>query len=301
MVFAYKYRSDNFFPYISEAENVNKSNTQDEDLLHFYFEQTKKIPLLSFEEELELSKRIQKGDKNAWQELIAANLRLVVKIARVYMSSDTSLMDLIQEGNIGLMRAAEKYDHHKKVRFSTYASWWIRQSIGHFFSTARRPIRLPYRKEEILRKIQQAYYTLSQSLMHNPTIRELSVEIGVPVKDIEFVMQIANGMLSLDIGSAEDETVSMMEFHEDYTYSPEMVFMKKASRAEALRFLDRLKDKEKHVLMYRYQLNGEARYTLKKIGDQMGISPETVRQIEQRALRKIRAHADELRKCLYVS
>lgn len=282
-------------------ENVSKSNIQNSDLLRVYFDQIKKIPLLSFEEELELSKRIQKGDKAACQKLINANLRLVAKIARVYVSSDTSLMDLIQEGNIGLMRAAEKYDHHKKVRFSTYAGWWIRQSIGHFFSTARRSIRLPHRKEEILRKIQQADCTLSQSLMRNPTTRELSVEIGVPVKDIEFIMQITNGILSLDIGSAEDETASIMEFHEDYTYSPEMVFMKKTFRVETLRFLDRLKDREKHVLMYRYQLNGENRYTLKKIGAQMGISPETVRQIEQRALRKIRAHADELYKCLYVS
>jgi RNA polymerase primary sigma factor len=136
--------------------------------------------------------------------------------------------------------------------------------------------------------------------MHNPSTREVSAEVGIPVKDIEFIMQFTNNMLSLDTDPVDGEPVSMADTHEDYTYSPERDFMKKSSRAETLRFLDRLKDKEKRILVYRYQLDGEERYTLKKISDQMGISPETVRQIEQRALRKIRPHAEELRKYLYV-
>jgi RNA polymerase primary sigma factor len=136
--------------------------------------------------------------------------------------------------------------------------------------------------------------------MRNPTTKELSDEIGVPVKDIEFVMQIGSGILSLDTEGEEEESVSLGELQEDYTFSPEQDFMKKSSRAATLRFLDRLKDREKRILMYRFQLDGEERYTLKKISDQLGISPETVRQIEQRALRKIRPHAEELRKCLYV-
>jgi RNA polymerase primary sigma factor len=279
---------------------VNKSDFQNDDLLQSYFEQIKNIPLLNFEEELELSKRIQKGDEAAYQKLITSNLRLVIKIARPYMSSDISFMDLVQEGNIGLMRAAEKYDHLKNVRFSTYAGWWIRQFIRRFLSNKRRTIRLPHRKEETLIKIRQAYHTLYQILKRTPTTKELSDEIGVPVRDIEFVMQIGSGILSLDVTNEDENAACIGDLQEDYTFSPELDFMKKSSRADTLRFLDRLKDKEKRILVYRFQLDGEERYTLKKISDQMGISPETVRQIEQRALRKIRPHAEELRKCLYV-
>jgi RNA polymerase primary sigma factor len=279
---------------------VNKNDLQNDDLLQLYFAQIKNIPLLNFEEELELSKRIQQGDEAACKKLITANLRLVIKIARSYITSDTSFMDLVQEGNIGLMRAAEKYDHLKNVRFSTYAGWWIRQSIRRFLSNKRRTIRLPHRKEEILCRIRQAYHTLYQTFMRNPTTQELSDEIDIPVKDIEFVMQIGSDTLSLDMEGEEKDAVSIGELQEDYSFCPEMDFMKKSSRADTLRFLDRLKDREKRILVYRFQLDGEERYTLKKISDRMGISPETVRQIEQRALRKIRPHVEELRKCLYV-
>jgi RNA polymerase primary sigma factor len=133
--------------------------------------------------------------------------------------------------------------------------------------------------------------------MRAPTTKELSDEIGVPLTDLEFIMQIDSGMLSLDM-EGEEDSASIGDFQEDYTFSPERDFMKKTTRADTLRFLDRLKDREKRILVYRFQLDGEARYSLKKISDKMGISPETVRQIEQRALRKIRPHAEELRKCV---
>jgi RNA polymerase primary sigma factor len=276
-----------------------RETARTEDVLQTYFDQIKAIPLLSFEEELSLSKHIQQGDERARQKLIESNLRLVVKIARIYVTSDVSFLDIIQEGNIGLIHAAEKYDHIKNVRFSTYASWWIRQSIIRFLANKRRAIRLPYRKEEILRKIQRAYHTLSQTLMHQPNSEEISREIGVPIEDIEFIMSISNSLISLE-RDAGDETTSMVDLHEDYTYSPERVFLKKSSRHDTLRFLDRLMDREKRILIYRYELNGYKRYTLKKIGDKMGLSPETVRQIELKALRKIRSSADELRSCMYV-
>jgi RNA polymerase primary sigma factor len=276
-----------------------KETVRREDVLQTYFDQIKAIPLLTFEEELSLSKRIQQGDELARQKLIESNLRLVIKIARVYLTSDVSFLDIIQEGNIGLIHAAEKYDHVKNVRFSTYANWWIRQSISRFLANKRRVIRLPHRKEEILRKIQRAYHTLSQTLMHQPNNEEISREIGVPVEDIEFIMSISNGLISLETETGDD-TTSMVDLHEDYTYSPERVFLKKYSRHDTLRFLDRLMDREKRILMYRYELNGYKRYTLKKIGDKMGLSPETVRQIELKALRKMRSSADELRSCMYV-
>jgi RNA polymerase primary sigma factor len=277
-----------------------KIDTSGDDVLQTYFNQCKVIPLLTFEQELELSKKIQHGDKAAKHTLIEANLRLVIKIAHTYLGPDISFMDLIQEGNIGLMHAAEKYDHAKNVRFSTYANWWIRQSITRYLVNKQRTIRLPHRKEEILRKVQRAYHTLSQILSRKPTTEEISVEIGVPVSDIDFILSMTSGMVSFEAEAGDDESVSAADLHEDYTYSPERAFMRKFYQDETLRSLDQLKDREKQILMYRYQLNGHKRHTLKNIGDKMGISAETVRQIELRALRQIRDTADELR-TMYVA
>jgi RNA polymerase primary sigma factor len=271
-----------------------------DDLLQSYFNQIKGIPLLTFEEELELSKRIQRGEETARQKLIKANLRLVVKIARAYMVPDISFMDIIQEGNMGLIHAAGKYDHIRNVRFSTYAGWWIRQYISRYLSNKRRTIRLPHRKEEILRKIQRSYHVLSQTLMHQPRTSDISAEIGISVEDIEVILNLTNGFISLETEAGDDDSPSVMDLHEDYTYSPERAFLRQSSRDDALRFLNGLKDQEKRILMYRYQLNGCEWHTLKKIGDKMGISPETVRQIELKALQKIRSHAEELRGCMYL-
>jgi RNA polymerase primary sigma factor len=283
-----------------EEERVGKrgERCREDDLLQAYFRQIKNIPLLTFEEELDLSKRIQRGEEEARQKLIKANLRLVIKIARAYTIPDVSLMDIIQEGNMGLIHAAEKYDHVKNVRFSTYASWWIRQYISRYFSNKRRAIRLPHRKEEILRKVQRSYHTLSQTLMHQPRITDISAEIGVSVEDIEFILSLTNGFISLETESGDEESYSAADLHEDYTYSPERAFLKQSSRDDTLRFLNNLKDQERRILIYRYQLDGCECHTLKKIGDKMGISPETVRQIEIKALKKIRPHAEELRGCI---
>jgi RNA polymerase primary sigma factor len=259
-----------------------------DDVLQTYFDQIKVFPLLTFEEELDLAKRIHQGDMAARQTLIQSNLRLVVKIARAYMAPDLSLLDLIQEGNIGLMHGVEKYEAVKNVRFSTYVGWWIRQSISRFLANKRRAIRLPYRKEEIFRKIQRAYHTLSQTLQHQPNTGEIAAEIGEPQEDVEYILSMTNGPLSLDMETGEDEAVSLVELHEDYTYSPERALLRKSSQDITLHFLGRLKERERRILMYRYQLNGNERHTLKNIGDKMGISPETVRQIEMKAMRKMR-------------
>ena len=278
------------------TRRMNKDNDNDsDDGLHAYFGRLKNIPLLTFEEEKDLSRRIQTGDEIARHRLIEANLRLVVKIARGYLAFGISLMDLIQEGNMGLMRAAEKYDHTKEVRFSTYASWWIRQSISRFLSNKRRIIRLPHRKEEVLRQIKQAYYSLSQVLMRMPRIEEIAAEINVPKADVEFLLSLANDFIPYESGLQNSESVSVVEFHEDYTYSPERAMIRKSSQEATLRVLDRLKDKEKRILIYRYQLNGGREYTLKYISRKLGLSLETVRQIELRALEKLRGQADDLR------
>jgi RNA polymerase primary sigma factor len=270
-----------------------REDTADIDILQSYFQQIKKKPLLSFEEALELSKRIQNGDSAARQRLIEANLRLVVKVARLYASCGVPLLDLIQEGNLGLIRAAEKYDHTKNVRFSSYACWWIRQAICRFVANKQRVIHLPHRKEMLLRKVQKSYQSLSQILARQPTAEEIAKDLHVPAEEVRDIMTIGNATLSLEMDIGHDKTGALADLHEDYTYNPEKTFMRKNTRSDTLRILNELKEKEKRILMYRYQFSGE-RHTLKTIGDKMGISAETVRQIEMRALKKIRRHADEL-------
>jgi RNA polymerase primary sigma factor len=256
-------------------------------LLSLYFNQIKSFPLLTFEQEQEMAEQIQRGDGAVRQKLVESNLRLVVKIARSYMAPNVSFLDLIQEGNIGLIRAAEQFDPARQLRFSTYAGWWIRQGIIRFLVSKRRLIKLPHRKEELLRRAQRSYHALSQKLIREPSLNEIAREIGESPKDVAAVMAATGGILSLD---AEDSAAgNILEYHEDYTYNPERLLLQKDSRAAALRVLKSLKEREKNILMFHYQFKGEGRQTLKSIGERMGISPETVRQIEMRALQKIRS------------
>ncbi|MDR0451406.1 MAG: RNA polymerase sigma factor RpoD/SigA [Treponema sp.] len=278
---------------------IKKNLYDSEDTLQVYFTQIKAIPLLSFEEELELSKKIQRGDKAAKKRLVEANLRLVVKIARIFLASDVSFMDLIQEGNVGLIRAAEKYDHKKNVRFSTYANWWIRQSISRFLSNKRRVIRLPHRKEEALRKIRKAYHVLNQTLQRQPTTADIADYVGMEAEDVEYILNIANNLISLETDISSDETTTVGDLHEDYTYSPDRELFRQSTRDMTVKFLDNLMERERKILIYRYQLNGGEKQTLKTIGNELGISAETVRQIELRAIKKMRENATELWKSVY--
>jgi RNA polymerase primary sigma factor len=266
------------------------------EVLQIYYDQIKAYPLLGFDEEIELARLIQQGNKDALHKLINANLRLVIKIARAYTTTDVPFIDLVQEGNLGLMHAAEKYDYAKKLRFCTYASWWIRQFIARYLTNKRRIVRLPHRKEEMLRKIQRTYHTLSQTLMHQPRTEEIADALGVSVQDIDFIVNMSSGPLPLEWDVDRDDSPMVMEVHEDYTYCPERNMLRQYYCDGARDFLNQLKDREKMVLSYRYQLEGGKPQTLKEIGDKMDLSPETVRQIEKKALAKIRSHADEFKK-----
>jgi RNA polymerase primary sigma factor len=269
-----------------------------EDALRAYFAQIKKSQLLTFEEELALSRRVLDGDDAARQTLIEANLRLVVRIAKKYMTRDVSLLDLIQEGNLGLIKAASKYDFRKNVRFSTYASWWIKQAIVRALSNKRRTIRLPHRKEEKLRKINKAYNTLSQELKRTPNIEEIAEELGLKIREVETIVQLSNAVVSLD-GPTQEDSGTLQDVIEDTSYIPEKDLLRENLRERTLKFLETLLDKEKQILLYRFAFYGGKKYTLKKIGDEMGISPETVRQIEIRALKKLKESAQELREFVY--
>jgi RNA polymerase primary sigma factor len=269
-----------------------------EDALRAYFAQIKRSRLLTFEEELALSRRVLEGDDSARQTLIESNLRLVVRIAKKYMTRDVSLLDLIQEGNLGLIKAASKYDFRKHVRFSTYASWWIKQAIVRALSNKRRTIRLPHRKEEKLRKINKAYNTLSQELKRAPNIEEIAQELGLKKREVETIVQLSNAIVSLD-GPTQEDSGTLQDVIEDNSYIPEKDLLREDLRERTLKFLETLLEKEKQILLYRFAFYGGKKYTLKKIGDEMGISPETVRQIEIRALRKLKETAEELREFVY--
>jgi RNA polymerase primary sigma factor len=273
-------------------------STSFEDNLKAYFSQIKKAKLLTFEQELELSRRIQAGDEQARTLLIESNLRLVVRIAKSYLTPEVSILDLIQEGNLGLMRAASKYDFRKQVRFSTYASWWIKQSIVRSLSNKKRVIRLPHRQEEKLRKISKVYNNLSQVLMREPTLLEIAEEIGLQEDEVASIINSSISVASLDSTLAGDSG-SLHDVVEDMSFNPELELMQKTLREDTLKFLDGLQEKERQILLYRFSFASGKRYTLKKIGDELGISPETVRQIEIRALKKLRSFSDELKEYVY--
>jgi RNA polymerase primary sigma factor len=276
-----------------------KNDSQD-DGLKAYFNQIKKTPLLTFAEELDLSRRIQKGDEAAKQKLIESNLRLVVKIAKGYTNPEVSFIDIIQEGNLGLIKAASKYDYRKNVRFSTYAAWWIRQSIVRALSNKKRSIRIPHRKEEALKKIQKTFYTLNQKLLRKPTVEEVAKDLAMDPNEVVSILTMTNKVASLD-SEINFESGSLIDLYEDNSFNPDKELMEQSLHEETIKFLEHLMEKEKQILMYRFSFYGGKKYTLKNIGERMGISPETVRQIEMRALKKLRKHADEIREYVYPS
>jgi len=273
---------------------MNETTRRDtkDSILDSYYSGIKHIALLDAEGEQELSRLIAGGSEEARRKLIEANLRLVIKIARAYVTPDMPLMDLIQEGNVGLIKAAEKFDGARNVRFSTYASWWIKQSITRALVNSRRAIRLPHRKEELLRKIQRSYNWLTQSLKREPSSAEIARDLGVSEQCVAELQGMASAMISLECDS-DSESGGVIDVFEDNSYSPDEALMRSTVREETIRMLEILLEKERQILMYRFDLASDGRRTLKTIGEELGISPETVRQIEKRALRKLRECASQ--------
>jgi RNA polymerase primary sigma factor len=270
-----------------------------DDILATYVNKIKTIPLLTEAEEHDLVARIKTGDEEARRRLIEANLRLVIKVGRSFMVNDVPFMDIIQEGNLGLIRACEKYDCEHNARFSTYATWWIKQTIGRFLANKRRTIKLPNRKENCLKTIQHVYHELCQQYKRLPKAAEIARAVGIPADEVEMILGMSGSIFSLDNARADEDHSSIIETQEDYTYSPVRELLRRSSRQDTLHFLRRLKEKERRIILYRYQFIPNAPRTFQKIGEQLGISPEAVRQIELRALRKIRKSSDELRACVY--
>lgn len=262
--------------------------------LNAYLIQLRKDKLLTAEEEKVLSKRISKGDKQARETLINSNLRLVVKIAKGYLSNDMDLIDLIQEGNLGLIKAADKFDFRKNVRFSTYASFWIKQGIVRALSNKSRLIRLPHRKEEKLRKVIRAQNKLLNIIGRTPDAMELALETKLDENEINKILNLPNKVLSIE-SKHNDIHFALKDIVEDPKYNPDFVVMRNYLKDKTKEMLTILTEKEKKVLLLRYSFFQGEKYTLKDIGNKLSISPETVRQIEMRALKKIREHFSHLK------
>lgn len=253
-----------------------------------YMSEIKKYELLTHEGEINLAKKIEKGDTAAFEKLVKSNLRLVVSIAKKYETPEWQLADLIQEGNIGLIKTAKKFDYRKNVRFSTYASWWIKQSIARSMSNKRRMIRLPHRKEEILRKINKTTDELSQRLNRSPSVIEVAEQLNYNTKDIINLRNMSEKVVSLYSENNENDGYYFINILNDMKYSPESIYEQKNLKNETNEILKKLKDKEREVIKSRFAFEHSKRKTLQSIAKELGISPETVRQIEKKAIKKIK-------------
>jgi RNA polymerase primary sigma factor len=274
-----------------------KNLADHDECLASYFASIKSIQLLTREEEAALSRKITSGDQKARERLIQANLRLVVRIARTMWNPPHALIDLIQEGNIGLMRAAEKFDGSRKVKFSTYAAWWIRQSIGRSLVNTGRTIRLPHRKDALIRKAQAEKSAMSQKLQRQPTTGELSARLGVTEKKLREAMLYSEKVSGFEC-QVEDDTMSLLDMYEDFSYAPETMFGQQMVMEQTGMLLSALKEREREVISRRFELEGRTRLSLKQMGSTMGLSPETVRHIEKRAISRLREEAERLSLCM---
>ena len=268
-----------------------------DDSVRLYLREIGKIPLLSSDEEMELARRIIEGDKKAKDKMAEANMRLVVSIAKRYSGRGLDFLDLIQEGNTGLLRAVEKFDPDKGFKFSTYATWWIRQAITRAIADQARTIRIPVHMIETINKLVRTQRRLTQELNREPTMEELSKEMDMEPEKIEYINKIRQETSSLDagIGRDGDEEDSVLgDFIEDEdTISPEESATNQLLKEKVAEVLSSLSDREQKIVRMRFGLdNGGKSHTLEEVGQQFAVTRERIRQIEAKALAKLRKHKD---------
>ncbi len=272
------------------AENVSSVNA--DDSVKIYLQQIGKIPLLTAEQELEVAKKIKEtGDEHAKETLVNANLRLVVSIAKKYIGRGLSFLDLIQEGNMGLMKAAEKFDYAKGYKFSTYATWWIQQSITRAIADKSRIIRLPVHMIETLGKIKKVTMDLTTESGKVPSKEEIAYRVGIPVNKLTSLIKAAQSTISIETpATTKDESSKLGDFIVDEsTISPDTRVSQENLFADIQKMLNQLSPKERDVLIMRYGLNDDGnRKTLEEIGSRYGVSRERIRQIENRAISKLK-------------
>ncbi len=260
-----------------------------DDPVRMYLKEIGKVPLLTAEEEVELAKRIQNGDVEAKRRLEEANLRLVVSIAKRYVGRGMQFLDLIQEGNLGLIKAAEKFDYEKGFKFSTYATWWIRQAITRAIADQARTIRVPVHMVENINKLIKAKRELIQQLGREPTTDELAEFMNISVERVAEITKISQEPVSLETPVGEEDDSHLGDFVQDYNMPvPEDVATQTALRQQIKEALETLSDREQKVLELRFGLNDGKQRTLEEVGAEFHVTRERIRQIEAKALRKLR-------------
>ena len=267
-----------------------------DDSVRLYLREIGKIPLLTGDEELELAQKVKEGDKRATDKMAEANMRLVVSIAKRYSGRGLDFLDLIQEGNTGLLRAVEKFDPDKGFKFSTYATWWIRQAITRAIADQARVIRIPVHMVETINKLLRTQRRMTQELNREPTMDELAKELDMEPSKIEYVMKIKQDIHSLDAGvgrDGEEEDSVLGDFIEDEdSTTPEESASNQLLKEQVQAILSSLSDREQKIVKMRFGLDNGKSHTLEEVGQEFAVTRERIRQIEAKALAKLRKHKD---------
>lgn len=269
--------------------------------IKIYMREMGQFSMLSADEEVKLAHRIAEGDQSAKNELVEANLRLVVSLARHYQGCGLSYQDLIQEGNIGLIKAAEKFDISKGFRFSTYASWWIKQALSRAIADQSRTIRIPVHMTENINKFKKTERELLNQLNREPKIKEIADAMGISEKQAKEIQSYIVEPTSLDIQVGDDDDTTIGSFIEDIHFvNPESAYIKESNGDVVNAVLDTLSDREANILRLRFGIGGKKAMTLEEVGKEYGLTRERIRQIEAKALRKLRhpSRANILKECM---
>ena len=276
-----------------------------DDSVRLYLREIGKIPLLNTEEELALAQRVVEGDKKAKDKMAEANMRLVVSIAKRYSGRGLDFLDLIQEGNTGLLRAVEKFDPDKGFKFSTYATWWIRQAITRAIADQARTIRIPVHMVETINKLLRTQRRMTQELNREPTIEELAKELEMEPEKVEYVMKIKQDITSLDAGVGRDgdeEDSVLRDFIEDEdSATPEESAASQLLKEQVQSILSTLSVREQKIIRMRFGLDNGKSHTLEEVGQEFAVTRERIRQIEAKALAKLRKHKDSKKLHDYLS
>lgn len=269
--------------------------------IKIYMREMGQFSMLSADEEIKLANRIAEGDQSAKNELVEANLRLVVSLARHYQGCGLSYQDLIQEGNIGLIKAAEKFDVSKGFRFSTYASWWIKQALSRAIADQSRTIRIPVHMTENINKFKKTERELLSQLNREPKIKEIADAMGISEKQAKEIQSYIVEPTSLDIQVGDDDDTTIGSFIEDTHFiNPESAYIKESNGDIVNEVLDTLSDREANIIRLRFGIGGKKAMTLEEVGKEYGLTRERIRQIEAKALRKLRhpSRANILKECM---